>query len=245
MSITNSSWANRLLVAVPFAIAALLNALMVGVEHLHLRLDYIARYGFIFSGPWAWLVNFADITNRLNVQNRWLGGFITYVALLWIPAVLYSVCVWLLLVVLRIAARRLLNHLDPDVVKTLKRRATITSSFVVVAAVSWFALKLYRDQIACNKRSATFALRVASIEHDAYERLSIGTKSGDVARFFAEHGIPLQIAESEAIGTLYTVGCGPLGCGTDSALIGVRVKLDSAGAVAEKPTVVGMYTNCL
>jgi len=218
---------------------------MLGVEHLHLRLDYIARYGFVFCGPWVWLVNFADITNRLNVQNRWLGGFITYVALLWIPAVLYSVCVWLLLVVLRIAARRLLNHLDSDVVKTLKRRATITSSIVVVAAVSWFAIKLYRDQIACNKRSAAFALRVESIEHDANEKLSIGTKSGDVARFFVEHGIPLQIVGSEAIGTLYTSGCGPLGCGTDSALIGLRVKLDSAGAVTEKPTVVGMYTDCL
>ena len=245
MLITNSTWTNRLLIAVPFAIAALLNVLMLGVEHLHLRLDYIARYGFVFCGPWVWLVNFADITNRLNVQNRWLGGFITYVALLWIPAVLYSVCVWLLLVVLRIAARRLLNHLDSDVVKTLKRRATITSSIVVVAAVSWFAIKLYRDQIACNKRSAAFALRVESIEHDADEKLSIGTKSSDVSRFFAEHGIPLQIGESEAIGTLYTVGCGPLGCGTDTALIGVRVKLDSAGAVTEKPKVVGIYTDCL
>jgi len=233
------------LIALPFAIAALLNALMVGVEHLHLRLDYIAGYGFVFSGPWVRLVNAANITNRLNVQNRWLGGFITYVALLWIPAVLYSVCVWLLLLILRIVARRFLNHLDPDVVKTLKRRTTITSSIVVVAAVSWFALKLYRDQIACNKRSAAFARRVESIEHDANEKLSIGTKSGDVSRFFEEHGIPLQIVESEAIGTLYTSGCGPLGCGTDSALIGVRVKLDSAGAVTEKPTVVGMYTNCL
>ena len=123
---------------------------MLGVEHLHLRLDYIARYGFVFSGPWAWLVNLADITNRMNVHNRWLGGVIWYVALLWIPAVLYSVCVWLLLVVLRIAARQLLNHLDPDVLKTLKLRATITSSIVVVVAVSWFALKLFRDQIACN-----------------------------------------------------------------------------------------------
>jgi len=243
--ITNSSWTTRLSVAVPFAIAGLLNALMLGVEHLHLRLDYIARYGFVFSGPWVWLVNVADITNRLNVQNRWLGGFITYVALLWIPALLYSVCVWLLLVVLRIAARRLLNHLDPDVVKTLKRRATITSSIVAVAAVSWFALKLGREQIACNKRGTAFALRVESIGRDANEKLSIGTKSGDVARFFAEHGIPLQIVESEAIGTLYTSGCGPLGCGTDSALIGVRVKLDSAGAVTEKPKVVGMYTDCL
>jgi hypothetical protein len=190
-------------------------------------------------------VGFADITNHLNIRNQWLGGFITYVALLWIPAVLYSVCVWLLLVVLRIAARRLLNHLDPGVGKTLKRRIAITSSIVVVAALSWFALKLYRDQIACNKRSAAFALRVESIEHDANKKLSIGTKSGDVSRFFAEHGIPFQIVESEAIGTLNAVGCGPLGCGTDSALIGVRVKLDSTGAVTEKPMVVGMYTDCL
>ena len=245
MLITNSSWTKRSLIAVPIAIAALLNALMVGVEHLHLRLGYIARYGFVFSGPWAWLANFADITNRLNVQNQWLRGFIFYVALLWIPAVLYSVCLWLLLVILGIAMRSWLNRLDPDVVKTLKRRTTITSAIVVAAGVSWFALKLYRDQIACNKRGAAYALRVESIERDANEKLSIGTKRGDVARFFAEHGLPLQVVESEAIGTLYTVGCGPLGCGTDSALIGVRVKLDSAGAVTEKPTVVGIYTDCL
>ena len=233
------------MIAAPFAAAALLNAIMVGVEHLHLRLDYIARYGFVFSGPWVRLVNFADITNRLNVQNRWLGGFVTYVALLWIPAVLYSICVWLLLVVLSIAARRLLNHLDRDVVKALRRKTAIISSIVVVVAVSWFALKLSRNQIACNKRGAAFAQRVESIKHDANEKLSIGTRSSDVSQFFAEHGIPLQVVESEAIGTLYSVGCGPLGCGTDSALIGVRVKLDSVGTVAEKPEVVGMYTNCL
>jgi hypothetical protein len=218
---------------------------MLGVEHFHLRLEFIARNGFVFYGPWSWLINLGDITNRLNVQNAWLRGFIAYVTLLWIPAVLYSMCLWLLVVLLRIAAPRLLNHLDPDVVRRLKRRVTITASIIIVAAVSWFALKLCRDQIACNKRSAAFSLRVESIEHDASEKLSIGTKTGDVARFFAEHGIPFQIVESEAMGTLYTSGCGPLGCGTDSALIGVRVKLDSAGAVTEKPTVIGMYTDCL
>jgi hypothetical protein len=241
----NSSWTNRLLIAAPFAIAALLNAVMVGVEHLHLRFDYIARYGFVFSGPWVWLVNAFTITNHPSFQNGWLRGFIFYFALLWIPAALYSVCVWLLLVALGFVGRRLLNHLDPDVATTLKRRTAIASLIVVVAVSTWFALKLCRDQIACNKRSAAFSLRVESIEHDAKERLSIGTKSNDVSRFFAEHGIPLQIVEPYAIGTLYTVGCGPLGCGTDSALIGVRVKLDSAGAVTEKPTVVGMYTDCL
>ncbi len=129
--------------------------------------------------------------------------------------------------------------------KTLQRRAAITSSIVVVVAISWFAVKLYRDQIACNKHGAALALRVESIEHEAHEKLSMGAKSGDVSRFFAEHGIPLQIIESEAIGTLNTVGCGPLGCGEDSALIGVRVKLDSSGAVAGKPEGIGMYTSCL
>lgn len=233
------------MIAVPLAIAALLNAVMLGVEYVHLRLDYIARYGLIFPGPWAWLVNVADITNHLNVQNRWLAGVIFYVALLWIPAVLYSVCFWLLLVVIRIAARPLLNRLDPNTMKTLKQRTVMASSIVFVAAISLFALKLCRDQIACNRRSAAFAMRVESIKHDANEKLAIGTKSGEVSRFFAEHGIPLDFIESEAIGTLYTEGCGPLGCGTDRALIGVRVKLDSAGGVTEKPEVVGMYTDCL
>lgn len=121
----------------------------------------------------------------------------------------------------------------------------ITFSMVTIAALSWFAVKLCRDQIACNKRGAMFEQRVKVIAHDADEKLSIGTKSGDVSRFFREHGIPVEIVESEAIGTLFTVGCGPLGCGADSALIGVRVKLDSAGAVAERPKVVGMYTSCL
>ena len=68
-----SSWANRLLVAIPFAIAALLNAVMVGVEHLHLRLDYIARYGFVFSGSWLWLEG-VSVTN--HVKNGWLRGFL-------------------------------------------------------------------------------------------------------------------------------------------------------------------------
>ncbi|HEY2119083.1 MAG TPA: hypothetical protein VGH37_07860 [Candidatus Acidoferrum sp.] len=88
-------------------------------------------------------------------------------------------------------------------------------------------------------------MRVESIKHDANETLLVGAKTGDVSRFFAEHGIPFEVVESEAIGTLYTEGCGPLGCGTDRALIGVRVKLDSAGGVTEKPEVVGMYTDCL
>jgi hypothetical protein len=234
-----------LLIAAPLGVAGLLNVLMVGDEYLHLRLGYIARYGFVFAGPWGRFVDIANITNRVSVQNEWLRGFISYAALLWIPAVLYSVCVWLLLAVLTIAARPLLNRFNPQTVQTLNRRATITSSIVVVAVAGWFAMKLSRDQIACNRRNEAFQLRVESIKHDANETLLVGAKTGDVSRFFAEHGIPFEVVESEAIGTLYTEGCGPLGCGTDRALIGVRVKLDSAGGVTEKPEVVGMYTDCL
>jgi hypothetical protein len=243
VSIAKSSWISRLLLAVPFAVAAAFNVLMVG--RLPVRLDYIARYGFAFSLPWAWLPNIPDLMNRLNVHNQWLEALGWYITLLWIPAVLYSICIWLLLVVFRITARRLLNRLDPNKVKTLKRKAAISSSIIVMAGLSWLALKVGREQIACNRRSTAFALRVKSIEQDANQELSIGAKSVDVSRFFAAHGIPLEVIESEAIGTVYTEGCGPVGCGTDRALIGVRVKLDSSGVVTEKPKVVGMYTDCL
>ena len=37
----------------------------------------------------------------------------------------------------------------------------------------------------------------------------------------------------------------PLIGSSDSALIGVSVKLDPAGAVTEEPTVIGTYTDCL
>jgi hypothetical protein len=79
-----------------------------------------------------------------------------------------------------------------------------------------------------------FARQVENIKEDAHERLKIGTKKADVARFFAELSIPLTISESEARGTLWTSGCAPFGCGSDPA-----------SAVTEEPTVIGIYTDCL
>jgi hypothetical protein len=236
-------WISRLLVAVPFAIAALLNALWSGSFPIHL--NSIARYGFLYSWPWNWLPNVSDHIYRLNVHNQSLESLGFYIALFWIPAFLYSLSIWLLLVVSRIAARRVLKRFDPDKVNTLKHRAAVVSSIVVMACLGLLALMIGRAQITCNRRGAAYALRIKSIEHDANQELSIGTSSVDVSRFFAVHGIPLDVVESEAIGTIYTEGCGPVGCGTDRALIGVRVKLDSTGAVTEKPVVVGMYTDCL
>jgi hypothetical protein len=116
---------------------------------------------------------------------------------------------------------------------------------VVIVGVSWLGLRYFRSQSDCKRLSAAFARQVENIKEDAHERLKIGTKKADVARFFAERSIPFTISESEARGTLRTSGCAPFGCGSDSALIGVSVKLDAAGAVKEEPTVVDLYTDCL
>jgi hypothetical protein len=111
------------------------------------------------------------------------------------------------------------------------------------AGASCFALK-HRSG-SCKQRDAAFDRRVESIKQDAHEQLKIGTKKDEVSRFFTEHGIPFTIAVSVVTGVLYTSGCSPLGCGTDSALIGVRVTVDRTGTVTAEPTVVGMYTDCL
>jgi hypothetical protein len=129
-------------------------------------------------------------------------------------------------------------------VKMLRKGAAIVAGSVVVA-VGWLGLRQYRKHQDCERRSAALARQIEAIRTDAWVQLKVGTKKADVARFFTEHGIPSAISESEASGTLFTSGCAPLGCGSDSALIGVRVKLDVSGSVVELPTVVSLYTSCL
>ena len=64
-------------------------------------------------------------------------------------------------------------------------------------------------------------------------------------RFFKENGLPVSLAGDGYEGTIYTDGCAPAGCGSDAALLGLRVKADSSGAVAGEPIVGALYTNCL
>jgi hypothetical protein len=94
-------WARRLLVALPVAIAAVLNLLLVTADRFHLHREHIAGYGFLFATPWAWLL---DRDWFGNVHNRFLQTLVGYAVILWIPAVLYSGC--LLLVGLGISAAR-------------------------------------------------------------------------------------------------------------------------------------------
>ncbi len=115
----------------------------------------------------------------------------------------------------------------------------------------WFALFRwisYRHQSAdCKERGRAFELRVERLEHDARTMLRIGTHKEDVIRFFEENGLPVSFDKglSEYEGTINTKGCAPAGCGSDDALLGLRVKVDSVGTVVGEPVVGALYGDCL
>ena len=98
---------------------------------------------------------------------------------------------------------------------------------------------------ACKQRGAALAARVKTLEREAHEKLSIGTRKYAVIRFFGENGIPVTFVGDEATGTIYTTGCAPTGCGSDAALVGLRVKVDKEGTVMSEPVVGSLYTDCL
>jgi len=108
------------------------------------------------------------------------------------------------------------------------------------------AVRLNRKSIACKQRGEAYAARVDELSRDAHAQLKIGTKKDTLIRFFAEHGIPIEFyQDGTASGTIYTTGCAPLGCGTDAALLGLRVDVDATGTVISEPQVGAMYTNCV
>jgi hypothetical protein len=98
---------------------------------------------------------------------------------------------------------------------------------------------------ACKQRGAAYDARVEKLKKDSQQSLKVGTKKEDVIRFFTENGISLTFAGGEATGTIYTTGCAPSGCGSDDALLGLRVQVDKAGTVSSEPVVGAIYTNCL
>jgi len=99
---------------------------------------------------------------------------------------------------------------------------------------------------SCKDRDAALGARVETLKRDARDKLTIGTKKDAVIRFFSEKAIPLTFIEGEATGTVRTLGCAPFfGCGTDDALLGLRVKVNDQGTVIGEPIVGAIYTNCL
>ena len=119
---------------------------------------------------------------------------------------------------------------------------------ILVAGYVLFGWMFYPYQSAdCKERGRTYRLRVEKLKDDARMALRIGTHQEDVIRFFQENGLPVSFDKgvSEYEGTIYTKGCAPAGCGSDDALLGLRVKVDSAGTVVAEPVVGALYTNCL
>ncbi len=152
---------------------------------------------------------------------------------------------------------------------TFRRKLGIaTIAVLAIGAVSWFAagdlrsfvyLALRASYFAvhpvpsrCKERAAEFQAREELIQRNSKNSLKVGARKDDVSHFFASENIPLTITQigqdHEATGTVYLKGlaeCENLACGDDSALIGVRVKVDVDGTVVSDPVVIGIYTDCL
>ena len=126
------------------------------------------------------------------------------------------------------------------------KRRVIASIGIAVVPLMISVGCLYRHRnAACRQRGDALSARVETLQREAHNKLKIGTKKDAVIRFFSENGIPATFSSGEASGTTYTSGCAPSGCGSDAALLGLRVKVDEVGAVVSEPIVGAIYTNCL
>lgn len=98
-------YVTRLVITIPFAIAALLTVLMAAADPLHWHRERIAGYGFLFATPWGWFID----PVLLAMPRSW-EPVLGYIVLLWIPALLYSACLWVLLRGLPLVLRHTSGH---------------------------------------------------------------------------------------------------------------------------------------
>jgi hypothetical protein len=103
METTSTSLTRRLVIASPFAVACVLNLLSLVTYRFHTNSQHIAGYGFLFAAPWGWLIDGLFV----SIHKRWLAALCGYTVMLWVPAVLYSACLWLLLSGIQVFAIRL------------------------------------------------------------------------------------------------------------------------------------------
>ena len=94
----------RIALALPFFIAGILNVLVVIARPLHWRTEHVAGYFFLFGTPWAWLLDRGWFG---SMNNKWLDAAIVYSVVLWVPALLYSGCLWLLMRARRVWVRHI------------------------------------------------------------------------------------------------------------------------------------------
>jgi hypothetical protein len=120
----------------------------------------------------------------------------------------------------------------------------------IAVAISGLLLKHQIDSKTCRAMNDEFEARLHRLKQNAAKRLPIGASKDEVARFFSENNMSLEIrpvdAGREAAGTFATSGgCPPFGCGNNEALIFLRIRLDDGDQVSGPPVVDGMYTDCM
>lgn len=117
---------------------------------------------------------------------------------------------------------------------------------ILVAGYVLFGWMFYRYQSAeCRERGKRYSERAGKLERDANDVLKVGTRKDAVIRFFQDNGIAPTFDRNKITGTIFMKGCAPAGCGSDDALLGLRVEVDKEGTVTSKPSVGAIYTNCL
>jgi hypothetical protein len=84
----------RILLLLPFGIAGTLTILLSIAARLRIRSEHVAGLCFLFATPWAWLL---DRGSFPHIENHAIQALVLYIVLLWVPATLYSVVLWLLL----------------------------------------------------------------------------------------------------------------------------------------------------
>lgn len=194
---------------------------------------YLLSFGF-YEEHWAIPIEKVGVRTPL----RWQDVFFEVAA--WsILLMLFYVCYCLVKYALR-------TERHAGGVSSVKWRTVATVAAVAfLIGLGWFELKQHKRRTECSQRNVAFGEQIESIKQDARARLTRGTKWDEVRKFFADHHIPFHSTKSDVSGEIYTSGCAPTGCGSDAALVGIRVELDADGNVKDEPTVVGFYTNCM
>ena len=120
-------------------------------------------------------------------------------------------------------------------------KPAVIVAIVAIMCFTWLGFRQYR----CSQRSARLRRQVEDVKHGAQETLRIGSKKAELERFFTTRGIAFSTVESQALGSIQTVGCAPFGCSSDAAFFTIRVKVNELGSVSQAPIVGAGYKDCL
>jgi len=117
---------------------------------------------------------------------------------------------------------------------------------VVLAGCTCLSVTYLHSRTACKRSNIDFQRRIDALQLELTKNILRGTTKKDVERFLSDHHFSVIFNRNQAIGTMSSSGgCAPFGCGTNEILLGVTIRLDSNGSVAEVPQIQTMFTDCM